>query len=310
MSDPKEIKITGAEVKDLAGLAPIGVKIIEAVSGCVGKIYEPIHIRRIAKANADGALIDAESKAATDSIEQRSRHRFETIEIQKQQNLDAVVARSIKIEQPSVSTSEVDFEWMMRFVDNASYATNEEMQELWARILSGEVASPGTFSKRTLNIVQQMDARDAKAFVSLCQFGLHFDDRTAKPVIHDYDLNLIKQEGIIFSVLKHLESIGLISFESLAGYEEPVSLDGKNGIAYQTVHGTLKIKPSHNMISDDKVRLPLGHVMLTSFGHQLSKLVDPVANWKYIQSLVNQYSELGFECIFEKNDGSAITQSN
>ena len=41
------------EVKDLAGLSQPLTKLVEVVSQGIGTLYEPIHIKRIAKARAE-----------------------------------------------------------------------------------------------------------------------------------------------------------------------------------------------------------------------------------------------------------------
>ena len=38
-----------------------------------------------------------------------------------------------------------DFDWFVRFFEASGNISNEQMQELWARVLAGEVNTPGTF---------------------------------------------------------------------------------------------------------------------------------------------------------------------
>ena len=41
---------------------------------------------------------------------------------------------------------------------------NLEMQLIWAQLLAGEVAEPGTFSLRTLQLVRNLQESDARLF--------------------------------------------------------------------------------------------------------------------------------------------------
>ena len=45
------------------------------------------------------------------------------------------------------------------------------MQSLWARLLAGEANQPGTFSKRTVELVASLDKSDAQLFTGLCRFA-------------------------------------------------------------------------------------------------------------------------------------------
>lgn len=56
-------------------------------------------------------------------------------------------------------------------VDGASHAYEDEVRELWGRILAGEVNKPGSFSKRTLSIVSDMGKADAESFMKLCSYS-------------------------------------------------------------------------------------------------------------------------------------------
>ena len=47
------------------------------------------------------------------------------------------------------------------------------MQILWARVLAGEANAPGTYSKRTVNLLSDFDKSDAELFTKLCGFGWH-----------------------------------------------------------------------------------------------------------------------------------------
>ena len=51
---------------------------------------------------------------------------------------------------------EFDLDWFIRFFDAASKISNEELQELWARVLRGEFESKGSFSLRTIETLRNM----------------------------------------------------------------------------------------------------------------------------------------------------------
>lgn len=65
-----------------------------------------------------------------------------------------------------------DFDWYMRFFDGVGNISNESMQSLWARILSGEVSQPGSFSLRALETLRNMTQREAEVFRDSTKFAL------------------------------------------------------------------------------------------------------------------------------------------
>lgn len=66
-----------------------------------------------------------------------------------------------------------DFDWIMRFFENAGNIKNEDLQELWAKILAKEISEPHSCSIRTLNIMHTLSPFEAKLFNHLCKFTLY-----------------------------------------------------------------------------------------------------------------------------------------
>ncbi|WP_308698356.1 DUF2806 domain-containing protein [uncultured Thomasclavelia sp.] len=67
---------------------------------------------------------------------------------------------------------EFDFDWFFRFFDAASNVTDEQMKDLWARILAGEITHPGTFSFRTIETLHNLSRSEAEIFAEIIQFTL------------------------------------------------------------------------------------------------------------------------------------------
>ena len=78
----------------------------------------------------------------------------------------ADIEYSKKNEKKNQSTMEQDkanfnFDWFLRFFECASNISNEDMQVLWARILSGETYNRGSFSLRTIELLRNMSYEEA-----------------------------------------------------------------------------------------------------------------------------------------------------
>lgn len=67
---------------------------------------------------------------------------------------------------------EFDFDWFLRFFESAGYISNENMQDLWARILAGEMENKGSFTLRTLSTLANMCADEAKIFAECAKLRI------------------------------------------------------------------------------------------------------------------------------------------
>jgi hypothetical protein len=114
---------------------------------------EAYRIRTLAEARAD----------ATD-IEARARIRVEHQQVRQQLNMEVVAEEALPHINDDAKPENVEQDWVAKFFDYAKDVTNSEMREIWARILAGEINSPGSFSRRSLNIVSQIDKRQAELF--------------------------------------------------------------------------------------------------------------------------------------------------
>lgn len=107
-----------------------------------------------------------------------------------------------------------------RIVDGASHAYEDDARELWGRILAGELNKPGSFSKRTLSILSDMEKREAESFMKLCSYstglvaksdGKHVIAGNLIPILSKDESGASFNGGkISLSELSMLDSLGLI----------------------------------------------------------------------------------------------------
>src|SRR3546814_8813147 len=88
---------------------------------------------------------------------------------------------------------------------------------MWGKILSGETNTPGSFSKKTVNLLHEMDKSDAEMFNTLMKFTWV----SGGPLVLVFDITdrIYLDNGISFSMLEHLSSIGLVNFNNLSNYQ-------------------------------------------------------------------------------------------
>jgi Protein of unknown function (DUF2806) len=50
----------------------------------------------------------------------------------------------------------VNDDWITNFFDKCRIVSDEEMQQIWAKVLAVEANKPGTYSKRTVNFLSSV----------------------------------------------------------------------------------------------------------------------------------------------------------
>lgn len=135
---------------------------------------------------------------------------------QKQENIENITAKAVPKLEPDAKPENIEKDWLTNFFDRSRLTSDEEMQSLWANILAGEANAPRSFAKRTVELVGTLDKRDAELFTNFCTFCWMVDD--LMPMVFDYTDKVYNNKMTNFIGLSHLDSIGLIRFDSLAGF--------------------------------------------------------------------------------------------
>ncbi|CAG37168.1 hypothetical protein DP2439 [Desulfotalea psychrophila LSv54] len=171
---------------------------------------------------------------------------------------------------------------MAHFFDKCDKVSDKQMQSLWSSLLAGEATRPGTYSKRTVDFVASMDKKDADLFTNFCQFTWMIGDAT--PLVFDTDNEIYTKHGINFTSIKHLDSIGLISFESVSGYRK-MGLPKQAAIFY---YGQPTIAEFPN---DKDNEIKTGKVLFTQAGQQLVSICGAQRNQEFYEYAIEQISK-------------------
>ena len=179
---------------------------------------------------------------------------------------------------------EVDDDWFYRWRDSASTVSKRELQDLWGRVLAGEVQSPGTFSLRTLEFLKNLSQEEAQLIARLAPlvidagFGDSFVHRVVEPF------------GIRDSNLISLDDLGVIdfSFTTITSVTLRIPLTGRA----LTSHDYLLIARPRGA-EDAELKLPC--YRLTPVGRQVIKLGSFTAHEGYLRGVGEVIKEMGFK---------------
>lgn len=155
---------------NLGKLSKPATKLIECVSAAIGAWYEPTRIRNEAEARGDAMITLARKEGEANNIALRAALRISDLELRRQQNIEQVTLTAVDLIEKLESEDPVDPDWTYFFIESCQDVGDEEMQSLWAKILAGEVSRPGSFSRRTMEIVRTLDKQHAAMFTKTCEF--------------------------------------------------------------------------------------------------------------------------------------------
>lgn len=239
--------------------------LIQKVSSAIGGVFEPWQIKRIAKAEAEANLIKAKSEIEITELHRRAMHRFVEEEANRQENMEEITKKSIPHLKQESTPEQMENDWITNFFDKSRIISDNEMQALWAKVLAGEANSPGTYSKRTINLLSDLDKKDALLFQNLCRFIWVIGDFI--PLVFDPQAEIYNKAGINFESLSHLDSLGLTRFDGISGFINN-RLPKQFVVAYYGQPLTL------TMQQDTDNTLDIGNVLLTQAGRELASVIN------------------------------------
>lgn len=255
--------------------------LIEKISNGVGILYEPSRIKRKAIAEGEAKIILAEAQIKASSIEKRAIERLVKEEVKKQENIESVISRALPDVSTTATPENIEDDWLFNFFDKSKIVSDKEMQDAWARLLASEANSPGTFSKRTINLLSELDKKDAMLFTRLAQFTVLIYNGHIIPFVDKIQDEMYSKNGINFESVQHLDSLGLIKFNSVSGFK--LEQRGEKGGQFLIEYNEYKFWVK---IADDKnTELSVGHLMYTQQGLELLKICSPKNNKDFLEYL-------------------------
>lgn len=156
-------------------------------------------------------VILAEAKEKVDSLTFRALERVTHQELRRQNNIDAIVEGAVGYLPDSVSSVEIDEDWIINFFNLGQDIGNPQMQKIWSKLLAGEVSHPGTFNSRTIQAVKSLSVDEANLFTVLCGFSFVVDGDWVLPVFSSGFFDYIRDNGLDTLDEVHLQNIGLLS---------------------------------------------------------------------------------------------------
>lgn len=218
------------------------------------------------------------------SLLQRTGERLVHEELQKQTNLEQILEKTEAIIINDVKNStydqqSLDKDWLMYYSENACKVSDEQMQNFWAKLLSGEIVNPGTFSKRTIDALLKLSSKEANLFKKICGYVLETEGSNF--LISDKYFENISD--LSYSNIMRLSECGILVAFNMNRMKLPADKDKDINIISNDI---LIIGKSTEKISVEWQVFPL-----TVVGMELMKITRQDTPKIYLQSLVKYFKK-------------------
>lgn len=209
--------------------------------------------------------------------------------------------------------------WWGHFGDKAEGIDDTEIKQAFSQLLSAEIMQGGNFSKRTVNILAEMDSNDAKLFRSLCNTKIvrfrylsafsgqslirtEWNTHSNTPIPFIPDIRRVEEftdNALNTESLMHLRDLGLINLH----VGQPLILNMNQGDSATFICDAAFVIAKATKSSS----LPIGEIAFTTSGSQLSEIVEPEYSPGFKDSVEDYWREHGFIVHNDLNQVISIT---
>ena len=183
------------------------------------------------------------------------------------------------------SDEKLQDDWLLRWRECAAGVSSDELQQIWGKVLAGELKSPGQFSLRALEFLRNLSQSEAQRIERISPFVL-------AGFIYRGDAPMLEAEGITFSDLLAMQELGVLAGVDGLGLEITWNSDILNSFQKAlTSHGAVLWVTSP--VPNKSIKLSVCTV--TAIGKQVLGLGKFSPNEKMLASAARAIKAQGFE---------------
>jgi hypothetical protein len=202
-------------------LGPAANTLVEKIASATGVLYAPLRTIFQALADVTADKITAKGEIEVELVRRRALERLAAEETKKQNNLDAIYGQTFRLldsDAESTKIEQMDDDWIVFHSEKARLISDKEMQTLWARVMASEAEAPGSYSKRTLELLSVLEKTEAHLFTSVCRFIVRYNSEAIPAILYSESLRgfpkLYTGERVNTDTLIDLTTIGLVRYTS------------------------------------------------------------------------------------------------
>lgn len=204
-------------------------------------------------------------------------------------NAIQVAIEQLESEQESVITEKtINADWLNEWGEHAGFVSDNDMQQLWGKILAGEVKEPGSFSLRTMQFLRNLSKEEANLIHKYLNYNM--TNFIVKDIEGYTDKNSLSLENII-----KLNEIGILAPDLMGSLSMTFNVVQKTdkGINTKLLHYYSLLL----IIESDKenISFMLPIIKPTQLGLELAKLGNYTGDENYLDLVAKKILSLNNE---------------
>lgn len=293
---PDEENTSSSWMSEVAN-SKAGKKLADALSGTLRTPKDALdyiagadRVVKLGKARAEVRAFEKKLDATTrlDIAKLKSETATYTngMQMRKTVNMKSIVRealQSLPDSNSEVSDEPVSRDFIYNLFNEFDVISDPEVHKIVGKLLAGEIVNPGSFPRRTVRVLRDLESADFRQFANLCRYCVS----DFIPIIFSDTDEIYKKNGITFDSLTNLAALGLISKEGL-------------GVQKTGLPKTLNVFYFDEVLQigfkDEGANLNFGHVVFTEAGRKLAPLTNAQKVTGFIEYLGNKWSTGGRKC--------------
>lgn len=213
--------------------------------------------------------------------------------VRKYVNLINTISKSEKYVDKDIENKiEYDNDFFWNIIEHSKTISNEQVQELIAKIIAGEYNAPGTYSISTLQAIKLLGKKELETFEKM---GSLLVNKLQLPQILfsiPFEIKeLMSSLDLDFGVLQEFQTFGLIFPNPMTNAQE--NTEG-NTIIVRYFDKKILYKPIRK---SDKIFNVPNYFCLSNSGIQIMNNLTPTFNEEYYKWLIKNYKVRNYEII-------------
>ena len=282
------------EESDLAtGVTPIARAMAPGITAAFGTLLRGGQDRK--NLEADRAVVHEMLQTGLTNFRYRGvAMEFEAFADVHQEEIERLVTNTVNAiskADSAVDWSKVDLdrfnpEFRRRWISEVSNVSDETLQGLWARLLAGELESPGSVSNDTMSIARDLNKERAEEFQTLCSAALCRMNGTPIIVVGcgNPGDNSLRPYGLSYDVLMRLAHHRLIVNDMNSRIEFP-AVASQSGFTVQQQKSAWLLRWAGEIKPNDTV-YGIGGILFTPAGEELFAVVQKTPNLAYTAAML------------------------
>ena len=254
-----------------------------------GELSIPLSGQRLLGRDGNGCVsLKAEPFLDAGSLSQVCADIQVADEVRKQVNITRALLHAEEALETGSQDSpkeSVNDDWLYRWRDSASHVSSEELQNLWGRLLAGEVRSPGHYSLRTLEFLRNLSKEEASAIELLSQF-------TIDGAIFREAKDILDSEGVEYGFLLSMQQLGVLAGVEAIGLNRTLTSTQSDKFIRAVCSNGMVLVASG---TDATAKLTLPVYQVTEIGNQVMSLGTFQVNIPYLRKVGEHIKRQGFE---------------